>query len=387
MDETENILNKFDVALKILENEKLVNSINCAGTSSSLRDKILLLDIDINTKAEIIRKLENCAGDSKILQWVDNVSKIPFGKFSLVSTKKVSTTLKRVKTQLDSVNYGNENVKEEILEFVAKIIHNPMSRGNVLALEGERGTGKTRIIKKGLSKSLNRPFFSINFGGMKDTSMLLGHSSTYMGSKYGLIADILIKGKCMNPIIYLDEIDKIGNSNSASEIYGVLTHLLDESQNYEFFDNYFDNIKLDLSKVLFVISYNNRELLDNIARDRMKIIKIKSPSVDEKIEICKQHIIPEVMRDVKMSKYIFPDDVIRHTIEKKTNEPGTRRLKRVIESVLEKINLVNQLKGVELVTYQTFINPKNKVITREMIDKLIPDDDTLADHFNNFMYT
>lgn len=376
----------LNVRLYLIEREieNLNNSSNKTG-ARTLRERVLLMNMDINIKAEILKKLDE-ATDPKMFQWIENITRLPLGVYNQLNQKNSSSFLVNVKKKLDLASHGNENVKEEILEYVARLLNNPGSSGNVLALEGERGTGKTRIIKEGLAKSLDRPFFSINFGGMKDTSLLLGHSSTYMGSKYGVICDILMKSKCMNPIIYLDEIDKIG-SNHASEIYGVLTHLLDESQNKEFLDNYFDNIKIDLSKVLFVISYNNPEEINVIARDRMKIIKIKNPSVKDKISICKFHIIPEVVSNIGFKKkFIFSDEVLKYIITKKTNEPGTRGLKRIIESVLEKINLTLILKTKGIVSYQDYIKATrgSYIITIELIEKLFPESVKQNDFFTMY---
>ena len=129
---------------------------------------------------------------------------------------------------------------------IGKWIKNPMSQGNVLALQGPMGNGKTTLVKDGIAKALGRPFAFISLGGASDSSYLNGHSLTYEGSVWGRIVDILIKSKCMKPVIYFDELDKVSDTNHGEEIIGILTHLTDPSQNSEFSDKYFSGIKLFL---------------------------------------------------------------------------------------------------------------------------------------------
>ena len=243
-----------------LENHKRKK---CQGSGvESLRDKLLLMNIDLDTKSYIVDKYDSTqkltgSDYSKSMNWLRTVSKIPYGKYKTLAVSKTDTqeTIKNffnnVKQKLDKNIYGLEDVKQEILEFVAKKITNPNSRGHVLALYGNAGVGKTKVIRS-LADALELPFNQINFGGLNDVSVLTGHSETYIGSKSGKLVEILTCSNYMNPIIYLDEIDKISESRS-TEIFGILTHLLDEEQNAEFQDNYLSNIKIDLSKVFFVI--------------------------------------------------------------------------------------------------------------------------------------
>ena len=164
------------------------------------------------------------------------------------------------------------------------------------------GTGKTPLIKNGLSKCLldnkgeARPFFFLPIGGSVNGSTLVGHNYTYVGSTWGSIVQILIDKKCMNPIIFIDEVDKISKTEHGKEIVGILTHLLDPAQNDCFQDKYFTGIDLDLSKALFILSYNDVEAIDKILLDRVHRIKFDSLSLEDKLIICNTHILPEVYK-------------------------------------------------------------------------------------------
>lgn len=374
---------------EILRKEKEILEYNSKEYKYDVRQRVLLLDIDMETKSNIMTKLDQPSnifggGDqAKLMNWANNLTKIPFGKYNKLEVNDNYKYITKVQTHLNSITHGHTQAKEQILEFIAKLLVNPESKGNVIALQGSAGTGKTSLIRKGLAKALNRPFYSINFGGMTDTSVLAGHSSTYVGSKYGRFVDILIKSKCMNPIIYLDEIDKISSksSNASTEVFGLLTHVLDEEQNHEFLDNYFDGVKIDLSKVLFVISFNNIDNIDKIVSDRLKIIYIEDPSIIDKIEIAKYYLIPEILKDFKMEgSIIFKEDEIKHLITK-TSEKGVRKLKKSIETIIEKINLYLLMDGGLELSYKLNIT-KPVTITKNIIDKLIKND--LSNYYNHF---
>ena len=139
---------------------------------------------------------------------------------------------------------------------MAQQIRNPSCQGGVIALYGPPGTGKTELIKKGIAKAMDKPFIFISLGGAQDSSYLDGHSFTYEGSIYGRIAQALIDAKCMNPIIYFDELDKVSNTDKGQEIINVLIHLTDYTQNSHFMDDYMDGIVVDLSRATFIFSFN-----------------------------------------------------------------------------------------------------------------------------------
>jgi len=246
---------------------------------------------------------------------------------------------------LNTKIYGMNETKENIMSVIAQWINNPESVTNPIALEGPPGTGKTSIVRDGIAKALNRPFIQINLGGFKDSSTLLGHDFTYIGSRWGLLVDGLITSKCMNPIIYFDELDKMGDNSvfGSNEITGVLTHLIDSSQNQDFADKYFAGIKIDFSKALFIFSYNDKDKIDNILADRLLVIKTKSYKKDEKIMIAKKYLLDDIINNIGNSlikKEYFSDEIITHIIDKYTqDEKGVRNLKRCLDRLLSKYNL------------------------------------------------
>ena len=241
----------------------------------------------------------------------------------------------------------------------------------------------TRIARKGIAEALDLPFHTINCGGLKDANLLLGHDQTYISAMYGRIAQILINSKCMNPIIYLDEIDKIGE-DKATEIFGVLTHLLDEEQNTEFEDHYFKGIKLDLSKVLFILSFNHLEDIDYIVADRMRIIKVDPLKLEEKVIIVKTIFLKEYNYNKDLLVDI-QEDSIKYLIIKTTKEEGMRQLRENVKKIIERVNLSYCSEGqflpdiykIIIQKSPKFYSKKGKekiksiVITNDLIDKLL----------------
>jgi ATP-dependent Lon protease len=311
-----------------------------------IREQLLLLKVSVRTKSYLIDKYSTlassaCSDYSKGMAWLKTVCKIPFGKnkpFEFCENGDTKTFLKDVKKRLDKDVFGMEEAKQEILEFVARKISNPHCKGHVLALCGVPGTGKTKLIKS-LAFALNLPFYQINCGGLNDVCAITGHSETYVGSKPGKIVEILQNSNCMNPIIYFDEIDKISEQKSV-EINGVLTHLLDEEQNDKFQDNYLSNIDIDVSKVFFVVAFNDESKVDRIVSDRMHIIYIDTPTLEQKVTMCQEKMIPEIINTIQFDMNIQMDkEVIEHIILNKcTKEVGVRQLKKVLEKIFNRVN-------------------------------------------------
>jgi ATP-dependent Lon protease len=228
------------------------------------------------------------------------------------------------------------------------------------------GTGKTTLIKHGISKILNRPFAFITLGGASDGSFLEGHSFTYEGSAYGKIVDILIQSKVSNPVIFFDELDKVSQSEKGNEIIGILTHLTDTTQNSQFHDKYFSELEFDLSKCLFVFSYNDEQLVNPILKDRMFSIDIKGYDTDDKIVIARDYLIPEISKEYRMTEIGWKDDMISYVIERTEPESGVRNLKRSLETIYSKLNLERILQNGIVTLSQDKIDewfPKLKVET------------------------
>jgi len=189
-------------------------------------------------------------------------------------------------------------------------------------------------------KGVSRPFALIAIGGDANSSSLVGHSYTYVGSTWGQIVQILMDKKCMNPIILIDEVDKISRTEHGKEIIGILTHLLDTTQNEGFQDKYFSGIDLDLSKVLFILSYNDVDAIDKILLDRVHRIKFDNLSIEDKIEIANKHLLPEIYKKVGLDSMIqITPETLKFIIEEYTLEPGVRKLKEKLYEIVGEINL------------------------------------------------
>jgi hypothetical protein len=286
---------------------------------------------------------------SKDKEWVETLLKIPFGKYCNLKVSKKENSVKEIREfftkavkDMDDVSCGMDTVKEEILDCISQMIStNSDCMPRVLCIQGSQGCGKTSFIRGGLAKILNRPFKQINMGGLTDSSFLLGHEQTYVGSRAGMIVNSLIETKVMNPIIFMDEVDKISTSEKGVDIQSVLIHLTDPVQNSDFQDKYFPGVNIDLSKVLFIFSCNDDTKLSPILKDRLNIIRVKNPSINDKIIIGKQYLLKELCPNIgiDLSKIILEEETVKFIVTNYCKDDvGLRGLKKCIESVLMKIN-------------------------------------------------
>ena len=235
--------------------------------------------------------------------------------------------MKSVTEILDSSVHGHEKAKRQIERIIGQWINGEKS-GYCFGFEGPPGVGKTSLAKKGIAKCLkdndgvSRPFSFIAIGGSSNGSTLDGHNYTYVGSTWGKIVDILMDKKCMNPIIFIDELDKVSQTEHGKEIIGILTHLIDPTQNDAFQDKYFNGIDLDLSKALFIFSYNNVDSIDRILLDRIHRIKFDFLSIESKLTIAKDYLFPEIFSNMGLDGIIeIDDEVIKYIITEYTCEP------------------------------------------------------------------
>ena len=322
--------------------------------------QVIESDIPVSYKATALRKIDSLmymdpgSGEYyKVKQWVDTFMKIPFGKYSSLPVNidhpkdEINSFMENAKKTLDDCVYGLEDAKMQIMQMMGQWISNPEAVGTAIAIKGPMGTGKTTLVKEGISKILNRPFAFIALGGATDSSFLEGHSYTYEGSIWGKIVDILIHSKSMNPVIYFDELDKVSDTAKGEEIIGILTHLTDTTQNSQFHDKYFSNIDFDLSKALFIFSYNDERKVNPILRDRMYRIETAGYGNKDKSTIAKQYLIPSIEHamNFKDTKITLSNKVIELLCNEYTHsEKGVRNLKRCLEIIYSKLNLFRLMK-------------------------------------------
>jgi ATP-dependent Lon protease len=363
-----------------------------------LRIKVIEANIPNEYKVIALKKMQalthlskNEGGEYyKIKHWIDAFMDIPFGIYTELPVSindgvdKCHEFMENAKSILDKATYGLQDAKLQIMQYIGQLITNPKSIGTCIAFEGPMGTGKTTLVKEGISKILNRPFEFFALGGATDGSTLNGHSITYEGSVWGKIVDTLKKCKCLTPIFYFDELDKVSQGPKGDEIIGILTHLTDSSQNDEFKDNYFPEFKFDLSRAIFIFSYNIRENVNPILRDRMYIIKTEGYTAPQKLIISKDYLSLAIQRNINFQPedVIITDASIQYIIEKYTNEKGVRELKRCIENIYTKLNLFRIMKPScnlfekELnfqVSFPFTVHP-------EMVQKLLKQDTAIVNH-------
>lgn len=262
---------------------------------------------------------------------------------------KVKQELKTIENTLDQSVYGHKEAKNKIMQVIGQWLSSGDKKqgGYCFGFEGEPGIGKTSLANQGLSQCLKdengqpRPFHVIALGGCCNSSTLEGHGYTYSNSAWGRIVDILMESKCMNPIIYIDELDKVSKTENGKEIIGILIHIIDSSQNTGFQDKYFSGIDIDLSQVLFVFSYNNPEDIDKILLDRIHRIPFDSLSLKDKVVITKQYILPTLENKFGFTPNTvqIDNETIEHIIDTYTNESGIRKTKQLFFDIYSQINL------------------------------------------------
>jgi ATP-dependent Lon protease len=352
------------------------------------RISLLQSDIPENFKAIAMHKLNALASmdpmDSeyyKLKNWVDQFMKIPFGVYRQLPVcigdgpEKCRDFMEDAVKRLDNCVYGMKDVKMQVLQLIGQWISNPASMGQAIALQGPPGTGKTSIIKDGISKIMGRDFAFIPLGGCGDSSFLEGHSYTYEGSTYGHILQQIIQKKSMNLVFYFDELDKVSDTARGQEIIGILTHLTDSTQNNQYHDKYFSEIDFDLSKCIFLFSYNDETLVNPILRDRFKKIRTQGYSAKEKVVIARDYLVPKICEEMGMAvgDLIIPDDVVMSIIENHTGkEEGVRNLKRCLETIYAKVNMLRLMRpatGSESKSTTNSTNTTSSYLTfdREMV--------------------
>lgn len=275
--------------------------------------------------------------------YLDILSSIPWGKYS-----KEELDIAKARSVLDSDHEGLKDVKDRIIEFLALGALKGTTNGSILLFVGPPGVGKTSI-GKSIAKALNRPFYRLSLGGVGDDSVIKGHRKTYIGAMPGKFVQALRETGVMNPVIMLDEIDKLTKSYQGDPAAALL-ETLDPEQNNSFMDNYLDE-RLDLSKCLFICTANTTDTIPDALLDRMDPIRLSGYIASEKLAIAKKHLIPKGLEKahMKKSQIKLSDAVLKKIIEEYARESGMRSTERAIDKIIRKV-AVKILEGNKSVT-------------------------------------
>ena len=312
------------------EADEYRNKINSLKCSDEIKEKLL-------KECDKLSKMPGGSHEGTVERnYLDKCLEIPFGKFT-----KDSINLEKARKILDKEHYGLDKVKERIVDSLAVYKRNPDFNGQILCLAGPPGVGKTSIVKS-LAKSMGRKYVRIALGGIHDEAEIRGHRKTYIGSMPGRIVEAVIKSGVMNPIILLDEIDKIGN-DFKGDPSSALLEALDPEQNNTFADHYIE-FPIDLSKVLFITTANDVSAIAEPLYDRMEVIELNSYTSLEKFHIAKNHLIKKEMTKHSLSarEFKMTDGAINTVIESYTREAGVRKLEKEIATLCRKATVAHE---------------------------------------------
>ncbi len=320
------------------EADEYRKKINKLGCSDEIKEKLL-------KECDKLMKMPLGSHEATVLRnYLDKCLEIPFGKVT-----KDSISLQKSRAVLDKDHYGLEEVKSRIVDSLAVLKRNPDFSGQILCLAGPPGVGKTSIVKS-LAKSMNRKYVRIALGGIHDEAEIRGHRKTYIGAMPGRIIEAVIKSGVINPIILLDEIDKLG-ADYKGDPSSALLEALDPEQNSTFTDHYIE-FPVDLSKVLFITTANDTSTIARPLYDRMEVIELNSYTVEEKFHIAKEHLIKKEMKKHKLSgrEFKISDDVVYTLIDSYTKEAGVRGLEKQIATLCRKatVELEGDKKSVRI---------------------------------------
>ena len=331
--------------------------------SQNLMFKILTMKLPEETQSMVLAKynslqtLDTSSGEYfKLRAWLDKLTSLPLGIYKEIPVKigdgneACTTFMNRASHCLGEAIYGQEDAKLQILQFIASKISNPTARGLSLLLAGPPGIGKTSLIKNGIAKALDWPFQFISLGGDSDASTYTGHQLVYESSHCGKIVNSLVAAKSMSMVLMFDEVDKISTTPKGEEVQNLLIHLTDSVQNSDFEDKYLTGVPLDLSKIMFAFSGNDLNKIDRVLLDRMMVVNLQGYSSKEKLAIAENFLVPGALKEVNLEEKIsIPKDVLQFIIENYSkDESGVRELKRSIEQVTQKVNMLRIFNSKDL---------------------------------------
>lgn len=314
-----------------------------------------------------------------IKNYVDWMMSLPWWE-----TSKDEQSFSKVEQVLDQNHYGLEKVKERILEFLAVQKRKKNQNGSIICLVGPPGVGKTSLAVS-IAKAVGKKFVKISLGGVGDESEIRGHRKTYLGSMPGRIIKGLKNAKVKNPVVLLDEIDKL-RSDVRGDPAAALLEVLDPSQNKYFSDHYIEE-EFDLSQVMFIATANYAHQISGPLLDRMEIIELTSYTENEKLAIAKSHLVKEVLDEhgIKKSDLKFSDNAINYMISRYTREAGVRQLKRLLSKIARKFVLAQEKDSALKVSVD-----QKKVVSylqKEIFDHNIKDELSTPGVVNGMAYT
>jgi ATP-dependent Lon protease len=353
-----------------------------ADSQQSLMFKILTMNLPTEVQGMVLSKYNSLQtqdpGSSEYFKhrnWLEKLTSLPLGIYKELPVKLTDGSetcgafMERARRCLDEAIYGQDEAKLQVLQFIGAKIANPQGRGLSLLLSGPPGIGKTSLIKNGIAKALDWPFQFISLGGDSDASTYTGHQLVYEGSHCGKIVNSLASAKSMSMVLMFDELDKISTTPKGEEVQNLLVHLTDPVQNGEFEDKYLAGVPIDLSRVMFTFSANDLNKIDRVLMDRMIVINLQGYSSKEKVAIAENYLLPAALKEVGLSEKVgVGKEVIEHILkEYATEESGVRELKRCMEQIAQKVNMLRMFNSKELPFYiKDFTLPF--VVKKEHVD-------------------
>ena len=330
--------------IRVLQNE-LGEGEDADDEIDSYREKILALGLEEDTEKHLLKEVNKLskqpfgsAEGAVIRNYLDVCLEMPWN-----TETKERVSVEAARKVLEKDHYGLEKVKERILETIAVRQMNPEGKGQILCLVGPPGVGKTSIAIS-VAKALNRKLSRLSLGGVRDEADIRGHRKTYIGSMPGRIIEAISRSGSMNPLLLLDEIDKLG-SDYRGDPASALLEVLDSEQNHSFRDHFLE-IPVDLSKVMFITTANTTETIPRPLLDRMEVIQLSSYTDEEKLQIARRHLLPKEMAEhgIRKGALRISDDVLRAVIRDYTRESGVRLLERRLAAICRKTDM-RLLKG------------------------------------------
>jgi hypothetical protein len=354
-------------ALPTEQRTKLLNVLESRtknpNAQQGLMFKILTMNLPTEVQSMVLSKynslqnLDPGTGEYfKHRNWLEKLTSLPLGIYKELPVKisdgpeTCGAFMERARKYLDEAIYGQDEAKLQILQFIGTKIANPDGRGLSLLLSGPPGIGKTSLIKNGVAKAIQWPFQFISLGGDSDASTYTGHQLVYESSHCGKIVNSLVAAKSMSLVLMFDEVDKISTTPKGEEVQNLLVHMTDPVQNGEFEDKYLAGVPIDLSRVMFTFSANYLDRIDKVLLDRMTVVKLQGYTLKEKVSIAENYLLPTALKEVGLGEKVgINKEIITYIVDNYANEEvGVRELKRCVEQIAQKINMLRMFNSKDL---------------------------------------